>query len=43
LIVTGNARKMSGSLIESVRRRRPRVVEKLKEHGAIDANYSYES
>lgn len=36
-----NTRKISSVLIESVRKRRGRVIEKLKENGILDPNYYY--
>ena len=33
-----NTRKMNANIIESVKKRRGRVIEKLKENGVIDSN-----
>jgi hypothetical protein len=38
-----NTRKMNAVLIESVKKRRGRVIEKLKENGVIDPNYNFDN
>lgn len=38
-----NTRKMSAVLIESVKKRRGRVIEKLKENGIIDPNFNFDN